>query len=343
MDNYSLVVNTEVFEENYLPKRVVGREAEIDLVVRCLKPAAQRKRPIHVWLYGRAGTGKTAVARHVLRQLDSEGGVRTAYVSCWRSGTLYKVADALVEGFRILMAEQQNTGFKLERIRRHMGGTPLVVVLDEIDAVPPKDRNDIIRGLCNLGKVGLVCVSRGLQGFYSMDSSLRSRLAPQIVEFGAYPVPVLEQIVADRAAEGLAEGGWTHGPIHRIAQVSRGDARQAIQMLPRAAELAEEERNPVIRGIHVSLVRQEADSPPADVVLSSLTEDHRMLYTLVLERRSVTSGDLYQLYRAGCAAAERKPVAVRTFSNYVNQLARSGLITSERARMKGKVRLFKPA
>ena len=37
------------------------------------------------------------------------------------------------------------------------------------------------------------------------------------------------------------------------------------------------------------------------------------------------------------------PVASRTFSDYSNMLVHAGLIACERARMKGKVRLFKIA
>jgi len=46
-------------------------------------------------------------------------------------------------------------------------------------------------------------------------------------------------------------------------------------------------------------------------------------------------------YLQHCVQAKRKPLASRTFSDYVNRLAQVGLIISERARVKGKVRLFK--
>lgn len=341
MTDHSTVVNGEAFAENSLPGRIVDRKREIDLAMRSLRPLVRRRIPLHLWLCGDSGTGKTMVARHVQSRLAEKDGVETAYVSCWQRNTLYKVTDALVDHFRILRAEQNSTNFKLERLRRHLAGRPLVVVLDEIDQTFPKDRNAILRGLMDFKKVGLICVSRNPRTFYELHSSVKSRLAPRIVQFGPYSLNAVEQILTHRAYEGLAAGSWTRSALRRIARASRGDARIAIHMLRGAGELADQESNPVIRSIHVSLVQHQANVPPREVILSSLSKDHRILYRLISEKRSVTSGKLYELYKRRCHAVGRKPVAARTFSDYVNRLAVSDLVKCERARVRGKVRLFK--
>ena len=76
-------------------------------------------------------------------------------------------------------------------------------------------------------------------------------------------------------------------------------------------------------------------------ILKNLTEDHRILYGIVKRKGQILSGQLWQKYLQRCARLKRKPLASRTFSEYANRLVQGGLITSERARVKGKVRLFK--
>lgn len=166
MIHHSIVMTGEVFGEEFLPEAIVQRNEQLRNIEQCLRPAAWRRKPLHVWLSGSSGSGKTLVSRYILHRWGKEHVVNTAYVNCWEHNTLYKVVDALVDALKILMAEQQRTSFKLDRIRRYMAGAPLIVVLDEIDEAFPRDRSAILRGLCDLGKVGLLCISRSKDTFY---------------------------------------------------------------------------------------------------------------------------------------------------------------------------------
>ena len=65
-----------------------------------------------------------------------------------------------------------------------------------------------------------------------------------------------------------------------------------------------------------------------------------MLYEIVKKEGPIQSGDLWHSYLRRCSQIKRKPLASRTFSEYANRLVQAGLISSERARVKGKVRLF---
>ena len=57
--------------------------------------------------------------------------------------------------------------------------------------------------------------------------------------------------------------------------------------------------------------------------------------------RSSSPNDLWQAYLDRCGKAGTKPLAARTFFNYVNTLVQKGLLACERARVKGKLRLFR--
>jgi len=296
-----------------------------------------------MWIYGDSGMGKTALARFASSELKQKHPIEVAYICCWQHHTLYKVVDALIEQLRILQAEQQDTALKLKKLEKHLDGKPFVLMLDEIDKVSPKDRNEIIYGLCNLGQIGLICISNKKDTFFSLEPGTRSRLNPQFVECRKYSNRDLLSILRDRRELGLAPESCSPSVLERIARLSRGDARIAIQTLRAAAEWAEQERDSRIQTRYIAKVWNGITQDPKEGVLASLTQDHRMLHDIVREHGQITSGELRKIYLKQCKERSRKPIAVRTFSKYVNRLAHSGLIACERARLKGKVRLFKIA
>ena len=340
MSSNALVVKREALNEDYLPGRLVAREDELDRIQRCLHPLTRGDRPLHVWIQGRSGTGKTALAQAVLRELEQRYNIPGEHISCWRYHSLYKVVDALVDQLRILRAEQQDTALKLKRLERHLEGKPFVLVLDEIDSLSPKERNTIVHAFTGLSQIGLICISRHEEALFSLDPSTQSRLSPHLVFCSEYTPQDLDEILRDRA--GLAfDPRLLSGDVSKqIAESSAGNARAALQTLRGAAEWAEQGRDTCIRTEHIEKARQNLSDFRKARILASLTGDHRILYELVRQEGQICSRQLRATYLKQCERLKRKPIAVRTFSKYLNRLAQCGLIACERRQEKGKGRLF---
>jgi len=75
-------------------------------------------------------------------------------------------------------------------------------------------------------------------------------------------------------------------------------------------------------------------------LLGKLTDHHRLLYDLISKNSGILSGDLWRLYLKTCGNRSLKPIAVRTYSDYCNDLVSYGLIVAKRAAIQGKVREF---
>ena len=106
----AVVKKTEPLSEEFLPQKMVGRETQLRDLLRQLVPSKGREHPLHAWLYGPPGSGKTAVARTVLPQLE-EQHVRNAYVNCWNAQRFYAVLETIFREVREVVGEIRDRVF----------------------------------------------------------------------------------------------------------------------------------------------------------------------------------------------------------------------------------------
>jgi cell division control protein 6 len=336
-----LVINAEMLTDAYLASNFGERDAQLQELLSCIYPAMKRKKPQNAWLFGKPGIGKTLLAKFVLRKIKSECFVDGVYVNCWEHNSYYSVLDKLVSDLRILGAEKLNTAFKLERLKLFVGQRPLVIVLDEIDKLCVKDRDSLIYNLCGIGNVGLVCISNSRLVLHSMDDRILSRLNAKQIELTPYAPAQIVAILRRRAETALSPGSWNGATLARIAELADGDARVAIQTLKNAAYNAESESSGVIDKKHISNAFQSARNVKKAALLEKLTSHHRLLYDLVKEHGEINSGDLWKAYLDDCRALNKPPIALRTFSEYMNKLIELDLVHWDRALVRGKVRVFR--
>ncbi len=296
---------------------------------------------MHLWFYGDPGTGKTATAKHVLEKMQRQSGIKGLYVNTWQHDSLYSILDYITAELRILRAEEQRTAKKLEKFQQYIKDEAFLLILDETDCISPKERTAIMYSFCNLPKVGLINICNSCEPLFELDARVRSRLNPILLEFKAYKCEELVAILTERAEEALAEESFKAKILNRIAKLADGDARMALQTLKKAAWLAESDRAARITETHIKKAWSSTREMKIQYLLSKLTRDHKILYDIVKYQGEILSSDLRQLYLIECSRSKRKPIAERTFSDYINDLKRTGLAQVERARVRGKVRLVK--
>ncbi len=340
-DSTSIIVEHGVLRETYIPTKLMARETQSEQIMCCLSPVITRQKPIHTWLYGKSGTGKTSTAIHVLRHLEEKNSIKSIVINCWKKNTFYEILDEMISEFRILRADEHRTSFKLDKLCSFFKDHPFVVVLDEVDQVKPRELSSVLYNLDSMLNAGIVCVSDSTRALMELEERVRSRLNPHTILFPCYTREILIDILTHRAELALTEGSWTLTALTRIAAMAQGDARAAIRILRRAAVMADHQRLDKITSKTLKEQMKAVKENRKAHVLNSLTTDHRMLYEIVKEKGKILSGDLWEEYLQRCSRLRRKPLASRTFSDYANRLIQASLITSERARVRGKVRLFK--
>ncbi|MGH7771423.1 MAG: Cdc6/Cdc18 family protein [Candidatus Binatia bacterium] len=342
MNSHPLITNASAFTHNYLPSSLVARQKEIEKLRYHLAPFTKRQPIKNIWIHGPPGTGKTCVAKYLLNEIEERHGIKGAYINAWETDTFFSILDKIVRDFRILGAERLSTLYKLERFESYLQSTPFLLVLDEIDKPSPKERNSIIYNLCGIPNIGLVCICNSRYFYYVLDSRVRSRLDAALIEFAPYSRDEVTEILRQRADAGLREGVCGDNVLKRVAHLSRGDARVAIQTLKHAASYADVYSSEHIQLDHVKSGLSIARNAKKKYVLQKLSDHHQLIHGIIQDTQEIRSGELWKEYVRRCKKASMQAAAPRTFSLYLKRLEDLKIVTSSRALgIKGNVRIFR--
>jgi orc1/cdc6 family replication initiation protein len=340
VEHLAVVTKPELLDESYFPADIAGREMQLKEISYCLEPAKRKMKPMHAWLYGESGTGKTIVAKYMLRKCQREAHADGIYVNCWENNSYYSILDKLVRELRILGAEKLNTAFKLERFQQFIGKKPFIIILDEIDQVKRPEADAVIYNLCNYANTGLFCISKSRLALYSLDERILSRLNARQIAFVPYTENELFKILMRRALFSLRPGVCGETVLRYVAKLSEGNARIAIQTLRNAAYIADNEQSPNIKLVHIKNGYNSSKDLEKSYLLNRMNSHQRLLYELVKENKEINSGELWKLYLEKCRKHQKHPIAVRTYSEYMNKLIELELVHWDRALVRGKVRVF---
>lgn len=216
--------NEEVLREDYHPDELPEREDELDSLHMALSPAARGVGANNVFLYGKAGQGKTAAVKNELSELEYHAeeesdhlDLTTLYVSCesHNLSTSFRAASRI---YMRLTGADRPTGYSTDSVvdmmfdaMNEIGGT-IIIILDEIDTLGDDDR--ILYTLPRARSQGyvedhvypsIIGISNDLQWRDNLSSKVKSSLYDDQILFSPYNADQLQQILRRRAAKAFRE------------------------------------------------------------------------------------------------------------------------------------------
>jgi Cdc6-like AAA superfamily ATPase len=321
-------IDARVFDDDRLPRDLEHRDQETETLKRAWGRVEAGAAGDEVIIAGPSGVGKTTLARHTLDRLAEATPVQAAY--CRALGTT--TAGVFRAILQELPAASDPPGNRpADQLRDELVDVvdnPLIVVLDEADDLPDTDVLDRLADVPGLS----TCVvthdlTRWLARLDSQADRYRQAVHLQVDRFG---VDQLADILETRAEAGLPPRVVNRGQLERIADDVAGVAREGIQSLRAAAELARERDRATIHESDVDDAYERAERRIREANLQSLPYHHRILYAIIHSAGEIAAADLHDRYDAVAERAytdvPQTPVGKRSRRNKLAKLLEYGLI-----------------
>lgn len=343
-----LFKDREVLRHDYLPNTLPHREEQIKLLGATVAPVLRNARCSNIFIYGKTGSGKTAVAKYVLSHLESKAkeygsSVKFCYLNCRITNSEYRVFASLSQSVGISIPF---TGLSVGEVsdRFKMGldssKTLFIVILDEIDSLI-KNRGDgilyeltRINETLNNSKVSIIGISNDLRMKDFLDPRVFSSLSEEEMVFRPYNANELRNILFERSKLSFNKGAISESAISiasALAAAEHGDARRALDLLRVAGEVAERSGAEIITDIHVREAEKRIEHNRVIDALKNLTLHSKLvlLGVYLLKKSNATTGEIFDLYSELCSELGISILTQRRFGTLINELDVMGILNAK--------------
>ncbi len=310
----------DVLSASYKPDNPSHRDDQITQLVNYFMPCLRNESPANLLVYGKTGTGKTLITRHVASKIvaKSAGGAfvppHIIYVNVKMCNTKYRIIAKMCEDLGL---DVPKTGLATDQVletlksllkRDHRN---LVAIIDEIDLlVKSREKDDLLYLLTRLSeeepsvRVSIIGISNDLRFKTFLGIRVLSSLNAKEIVFPPYTTAELEAILMERAELAFNETAYDRTIISTVANLAAredGDARKAIALLLKTAEIAEQRGAQFIDADHVLVARDSVEFDATDNFLKTLPDQFKLVIIGIsnvqaYNKCAVNTGSLLGIY-----------------------------------------------
>ena len=344
----TIIRDAKVFDYDYVPEKLIGRDGQLGSMEVLFRPLANHGRSCTAMLIGPVGTGKTAAARCFCRDLSAYCATKGSpidviFVNCRSRNSEAAVLLQLVQHFDKGFPDRGFSPDQMWRaLRAHMTneGKDVVMVLDEVDVLLKKNSMDLVYQISRFTdggpsagrSVSLIMISQEPLNEMLDEASFSSFRRANTVVFDRYDREELREIVLQRARAGLLPGKIGDEAVDMIAESAAeyGGARMAIELLDRAANMAEGEMASEVDAEHVRGAKAMIYSTVSESKLMTL-DRNRMLALLAVSRsikknQYVNISAAEKTYAVVCEEYGESPRKHTQFWTYIQDIEKLGVI-----------------
>lgn len=347
-----IFVQKELLEINHLPDegRIVGRDEEIINLANAVNPAIFGQSPSNVLIYGKTGTGKSLCAKHVSRRLvntaDEEGvNANFAYVDCAQDSTETQAVQTIAS----VLNNPSETNIKIpdkgiatstyyKRLWDILDQQfdVVLILLDEIDKL---EDDDILMQLSRAGeagkvqecKIGVIGISNKIKyKEQQLNERVKSSLCEREFVFPPYDATQLNEIMQARK-DAFRDGVLENGVIPKAAALAareHGDARQAIDILRYAGEIAQSRGAETVTEQFVVDARERAETDRfRELIRGSTPHSRYVLQALTIlslnddDEEGYRTTRIYDVYKEVCRQESTDSLSLRRVRDLLKEHA----------------------
>jgi cell division control protein 6 len=347
----TLVKNKKALQTTYIPDQLPHRTDQINEIVSIFSAALYGDKPSNIMIFGKTGTGKTAVMSYIGQELKkadpNEDKSVYVYVNCEVVDTpysiLYNIANQIIPDSEMRIPF---TGWVTDKVYNELREyidkkrKVFIIVLDEIDRLFAKAGEDIfylltiINEVLTNSKVSLVGISNNPKFIEFMDPKVRSRLGEVRIIFPSYDASQLEDILQARALMAFEDGILEDGVVPYCAALAAqdtGDARRSLALLRIAADIAEKNGDPSVTEAHVKSAKNKIElDAVAEVVRTLPSQSKTVLMSIIVNteegHNKMTTGMVFSTYKEVCNLIGCSILTQRRISDFISELDMLGII-----------------
>lgn len=369
-----IVENIDVLRadtETYRPSDLPEREEELAELKSLLHPVSVGGTAQNCLIWGPPGQGKTVGIELKTQELmewaeesNNDTNIEVVHLRCKGCNNSYNVLTMLVKELREInrgpgedrpagLTQKELVEETFEELRK-IGGA-VIIVLDEIDSIGDDDYvlYELSRANIEEVKLSVMGVTNDLQFMGTLDSDVKSSLGKREIHFTSYNAEDLKNILARRAVGAFRDTHFDNGvedyqhlnsdvlesgTIQLCAALSAqdtGDARQAIELLLVATEIAQKEQASMVTEDHVRLAQDKLERESIENGISSQTPQRKLALLTVLKSSKdddtpIETKDLYQQYTKWCTLIDEDARALDTFRDKLNELSHMNILSKNR-------------
>lgn len=355
----SIFKSKEYLDHRFIPETLPHRDEKIQSIAQYWVEALSKITPQDITIYGKTGTGKTAVTLYAKNQLEEAAkqnnlNVKVEYIRCTDFNTEYQILAKLCQllgkpvPFRgWTKAEVVNTFRNLFKSNSLGEDLILIVILDEIDVILKNDGDNILYTLTRTGNVSITSISNYVDFKRFINPKVKSSLRDREIVFPPYNAQQLVDILQERSKLSFNEGAISDGVLSlcsALAAKEEGDARYALDLLKTSGEIADEKESDVILEEYVKEAKDRIEhNKIIDIVMTLPIQQQKVLEAITIltqKKEEITSGLLYEVYQD---LAKNDKVSYRRLFDFINELEMLGLIsanTISRGRGRGRTNII---
>jgi cell division control protein 6 len=353
--------NREVLRHSYRPQTLPHRHPQIDLVASILAPSLKNETPSNILIYGKTGTGKTAVVRYVGTELETASthmgtSCRVVHLNCEVIDTQYRVLAQIsksLSGDDEISSDKVRsiipmTGWPTDQVYQELKnqleatGGVMIIVLDEIDKLVKKSGDETLYNLTRINadlkksKVSMIGISNDLSFKDFLDPRVLSSLSEEELVFPPYNAPQLCDILLQRSEIAFIEGALDEGVIPLCAALAaqeHGDARRALDLLRVSGEIADREEVEHVAEKHVKVAQAKIETDSMVECIATLpTQSKVVLYSMLLldqmGQKPFTSGEVSRIYKEIAPVMDLDILTHRRITDLISELNMLGVINT---------------
>jgi len=234
-----IFLNPVALDYSFIPKLIPYRENQQHYIAICIKPLFQERNGRNLFIHGKPGIGKTVATIHVLNELEEKSDITSIYINCWKKNTAHKIVLEICDRVEYKFTLNKPTDELLEIITGILNKGSCVICLDECDKL---ESYDVIYYLLeNIYKKTIILITNEEFWLSKLDSRIKSRLNPELIEFKPYNYEETLGILNQRSEYAFHANTVDKESLELIAKKTfeLKDLRIGIYLLKESGEIAE--------------------------------------------------------------------------------------------------------